>query len=463
MNPLARLGFLSPNGEACNGLVPVSGDISLLPIDQQVAIRDVGTLTDEDHVIDFVFFRTFSDGRSAHPAAYVIDNTSEKLSKGCLAEIHRRVWLQGHAPLLYVAWETRVDILSCAGSPAFWSDGEVQYSPSHRPLEIAAEVSEALDRFSARRLADGTFWEDPANSTLADADQNSHALLIKAVIETDRNLDGNKNPLLRRLLLIVILVKYLEDRNVFPSRGWFGNFSVGAENFFDVLERGTRDDVLKLLKALEDRFNGDVFQLPQSDGIALMDKDLRHFATLVRADTLARQQNFWKLFNFRYIPIEVISHLYQHFAQPDKGAIFTPPFVVSLMLDYAMPYNQLQALPRILDPTCGSGAFLVTAFRRLINQRRSAIGWQSLDVDALKFLLKSCIFGIEIQKEALHLTAFNLALAICDALQPEIIWNTLTFDLLTAPDGNLRAGDFFQVCHDKALGEFDLIIGNLSQ
>ena len=46
---------------------------------------------------------------------------------------------------------------------------------------------------------------------------------------------------------------------------------------------------------------------------------------------------------------------------------------------------------------------------------------------------------MELQEEAVHLTAFSLALAICDALQPNVIWEKLRFDKLVGT--NLQISD----------------------
>jgi hypothetical protein len=58
----------------------------------------------------------------------------------------------------------------------------------------------------------------------------------------------------------------------------------------------------------------------------------------------------------------------------------------------------------------------------------------------LKSILRQSIFGVELQEEAVHLTAFSLALAVCDALQPKVIWKELRFDKLVGT--NLYAKDF---------------------
>jgi hypothetical protein len=458
MSTVLETLHFTPTG-SLPGLVAVGGE---LPgrIEEQYAIWQARDIRE----IDYVFFRRFADGRSSQAAACVVDNSDDHLNEAQLAELHRRLWLNGFSPLLYIAWQTRVDVLSCARGPDFWKGSKITYRPAEK-IEIARQISFALDddkqsRFSAFRLSDGTFWDDPANSGLAQFEKAAHRQLIHAVVETDEQVDGPNQPVLRRLLLLTILIKYLEDREVFP-KDWFNQFQAGATCFFDLLRQGSPVTVRKLLAELERKFNGDVFELPETEQCLTVEA-LRHFADLVEGKTLGSQRYLWEQFSFRHIPVEVLSHLYQHFAQKGKGAVFTPPMVATLMLDYVMPYRGLTGQERVLDPTCGSGIFLVGAFRRLVHLWQSKNNWEKPDVATLKRILKQSIFGVELQEEAVHLTAFSLALAICDALQPKVIWEELRFDKVVG--ANLQIGDFSEwlksrlenAKHDR----FDVVVGN---
>ena len=428
------------SGRSFPGLVSVRGKRERLGLDEEVAIRRADAIGD----IDYVFFRRFSDGRSSQVAACVIDNHDSRFSERELAGIHQKLWWNGGAPLLYVGWQTRVDVLSCARGPDFWKQGDSLDYSTAETIETAGEISGALqslrERFSAARLSNGTFWEDKRNANLAEADKAAHRRLIRAVVETDLELEGEKNPLLRRLLLLVVLIKYLEDRNVFPD-GWFGRFCKGSATFFEVLRGGSPENIRSLLDALENKFNGDVFCLGESGQHRLTAAELKRFAELVEARTIKTQRYLWATHSFEHIPVEVLSHLYQRFAQPGKGAVFTPPFLATLILDYVLPYERLTGREMVLDPTCGSGVFLVGAFRRLVHHWQSQHAWRRPDVATLKEILKRSIFGVELQEEAVRLAAFSLVLAVCDALQPNVIWRDLRFDKLKG--SSLFSGDFF--------------------
>jgi hypothetical protein len=171
--------------------------------------------------------------------------------------------------------------------------------------------------------------------------------------------------------------------------------------------------------------------------------------------------HLWKQYSFNYIPVEVLSHLYQHFAQKGKGAVFTPPLVADLMLDHAMPYSKITGQETVFDPTCGSGIFLVGAFRRLVHHWQSQNEWARPSVGRLKKMLKASIFGAEFDPSAADVAAFNLALAVCDALQPNVIWHHLKFDKLIGE--NILVGDVFENLEQiqKIAGDgFTTILGN---
>lgn len=453
---------LAPGAEpTVPGLVPVrQEDRAVADIAERSAVAQAVGIGD----IDYILFRRFADERSSQVSAYVVDNRDGQFDNQRLAQIHKKVWLNGAAPLLYVGWQTRVDVLSCARGPDFWKNGTYKYAPAEQ-IMVAAQVSRALEekqrRFSAFRLSDGTFWDDPANTSLARAEKAAHRRLINAVVEADQDVKGEKYPVLRRLLLLTVLIKYLEDRGVFPD-DWFHKHQKNAGSFFEVLKHGTAEKLRGLLQCLEQKFNGDVFTLPEDGGSRLSDKELHRFAELVESRTIHGQRYLWEQFSFKHIPVEVLSHLYQRFAQKGTGAVFTPPFLASLLLDFALPYDRLTGSERILDPTCGSGVFLVGAFRRLVHHWQHQNRWAQPDVNTLKRIIKQSIFGVELQEDAVHLTAFSLALAVCDALQPNVIWRDLRFDRLVG--SNLLVGDFFEQKERLPLmggkDGFSLVIGN---
>ncbi len=123
MVSLSAIDFSPLRGASVPGLVRIRGKRETLAVAEEAALR----IADGIEGLDYVFFRRFSDGRSSQIAAYVIDNADEHLDDSALAEIHKEVWLNGVAPLLYVGWPTRVDVLSCTRAADFLKNDVLRY------------------------------------------------------------------------------------------------------------------------------------------------------------------------------------------------------------------------------------------------------------------------------------------------------------------------------------------------
>ena len=86
---------------------------------------------------------------------------------------------------------------------------------------------------------------------------------------------------------------------------------------------------------------------------------------------------FFFAYRFEIIPIELISSIYEAFYNAEKGtdqnqeAHYTPIELVEYLLSKALPRDILEKNPSILDPACGSGIFLVEAFRRIVRFRQA--------------------------------------------------------------------------------------------
>ena len=447
-----------------DGLIPVSEN---LPDDIPLAEKRIihQTLKISEY-IDFIFFRRFSknDVRTSQAVAYIIDNSTRKLTYEAIARLHHTLWLNGTVPLLYIDYDEKVDIFSCSAEPVAKKAKNWNYLPMKTILENTTEVNEQIKRFSASKLADGTFWEDGRNKDYINTKKSAHNVLLDKIKRADREIDGKNNPIARRLLLVTLLIKYLEDRGVFyTEKDFFSKYAKDAKSFYDVLVNGTIDNLEALFANLESKFNGDIFNIKKDVNEQITQSLVRQIVNVVRADSDANNQlYFWDLYNFEHIPIEVISHIYQYFTGKKQGAVFTPVLLVNLMLDQVMPFEMLRGDEKIFDPTCGSGIFLVSAFRRLIYiNRYKNTNW--LNPQNIVKLLKNTIFGVELSEEAASISSFSLALAVCDALQPDIIWNRLKFEKLIGQ--NIFTGDFGEkgieaLKASKTENGFDIILGN---
>jgi len=421
-----RVQWLNDLGEAVTGLA-VDGLVSVFGYKrdgrppEEVAIMEKA----ETYGAHAVFFEAGRNGAPdvAQAFIFVSDGPADDADFG---KLHKRLWSWGGVPLLYRKTPGVIQLFRCAHKPDFVSaTGEIICKPV-KTLRIAAEISND-PWWDATQLRNGTLWDDPAVcKEMLSARKAAHKRLIDAVKELSADLNEEgilRKHLRRRLLILSLLISYLEERGVFPP-DYFGQFLKGASRFFQVLANGRA--LVNLLEALEERFNGHVFILEAGDRDALKDNgQLARFARLVEAKQEKNGQlTLWELYSFKDLPVELISHIYQLFVNDTATAVYTPPFLVRLILDEALTWERLDRLHAkneiILDPACGSGVFLVEAYKRLVLHWRSRNGWTQPSKAILKGLLKK-VHGIDVEAGAIELAAFSLCLALCDALEPETI------------------------------------------
>src|SRR3546814_8763533 len=75
--------------------------------------------------------------------------------------------------------------------------------------------------------------------------------------------------------------------------------------------------LVRLLEALEERFNGHVFRLTDDERAALAaSTELTRYARLVEGyEDSTGQLSPWRLYSFRDLPVELISNIYQLFVK----------------------------------------------------------------------------------------------------------------------------------------------------
>ncbi|MBL7134712.1 MAG: N-6 DNA methylase, partial [Phycisphaerae bacterium] len=317
------------------------------------------------------------------------------------------------------------------------------------------------------QLRTGTLWDDPeVCKDLLSGRQAAQKALIKAVRGLYQELNDEgilPKPLQRKLLILSVLIAYLEAREVFKG-GFFARFLPGADEFFEVLADGPA--LVRLFEHLEERFNGHVFILSDEDRQTLRaSRQLARFAHLVEARReRTGQLTLWKRYSFADLPVELISHIYQLFVKDTAVAVYTPRFLVRLMLGEVLSWERLDRLEEndevILDPACGSGVFLVEAYKRLVLHWRSRNDWKRPSQTILKKLLTKRLRGVDKEEGAVELAAFSLCLALCDALEPkEIRASVKLFPPLK--EKTVHTGCFFEAREQGKVKErVGVIVGN---
>lgn len=90
-------------------------------------------------------------------------------------------------------------------------------------------------------------------------------------------------------------------------------------------------------------------------------------------------------------------------------------------IDFWTKYREAVKNIKIVDPACGSGAFLITAFEYLLNYNNylddkifDLTGVKDLFSDTTKEILQNNIFGVDLNKESVEITKLSLWLKTAD-------------------------------------------------
>tara|TARA_R110002124_G_scaffold74589_6_gene200177 strand:+ start:1038 stop:3932 length:2895 start_codon:yes stop_codon:yes gene_type:complete len=412
-----------------------------------------------------VFFEAGRHGRPSVAQAFIFLSTGPP-DDDAFAELHKRLWSWGGVPLLYRKTPGLVQLFRCAHGPDFVSsDGGLVCNPIET-LILASKIASTEAWWDAGQLRNGTLWDDPAVCTrMLSSEKSAHRQLIKAIRGLNNDLASKDllgPDLRRRLLILSLLIAYLEERSVLLP-DFFAQYLPGASRFFEVLGNGPA--LVQMLRDLEARFNGHVFSLSDGERSELAGTDqLDRFAKLVEGHEEANGQlTFWKLYSFRDLPVELISHIYQLFVVNTDSSIYTPPALVRLVLEETLSWPVLDRLIErdevILDPACGSGVFLVESFKRLVLHWRNRHHWKRPNDQDLRGLLQH-VHGVDLDQGAVELAAFSLCLALCDALEPEDIRSSV--NLFPILDGHtVHHSCFFEAKEDNLLPErIGVIVGN---
>lgn len=271
----------------------------------------------------------------------------------------------------------------------------------------------------------------------------------------------------------VLFVSYLEHRQIVSD---VYRTERGVGSLHALVARSDCNSIVNLIERLRKDFNGDFLAHGDEQDLdpitpwhTLTDEGfhvLNQF--LSRVDLATGQGSLWN-YDFSFIPVELLSGLYESFLtskeQEAAGAYYTPRHLATLAVHQAFMESPDPLSETIFDGACGSGILLTTAYRRLIALHEARAGRQ-LGFGERGEILKRQIFGGDINPMACRVTAFSLYLSLMEGLDPADILLAQARDgvkLPTLRNSNLYAGergDFFSTSHPLASYKFSLAISN---
>lgn len=410
-----------------------------------------GLLHGQDGIqVDAVF-----DVDGVPTVCFVASNTSNPDEDALVQAIRERAWNQNLVSIVLVisekgAWAT----------PA---------SKSNVPVAvIAPNEASPTGRFSVADVQSGDIYK--RHSDWFEAESRVDRKLLSNIDAAVQALvkNGLEKKSAQLLMAQILFVAYLEHRGIVGNEY---RQSRQVESLFDLVTSRHHQGIFKLFECLKDDFNGDLLEpeeshktwenLPKSSFVTLSD-------FLGYVDLRNDQFEFWR-YDFRYIPVELISGIYESFLAEDKrdvGAYYTPRHLAVLAVDQAFSQSHDILAEKVYDGACGSGILLTTAYRRMLAVAEAKAGDQLPFAERIA-LLQQNIFGSDINESACRVTAFSLYLSVLENLQPADITKLTSQGESKLPTLNNRniyrgeSGDFFSDKNPLASGQkFTLFLSN---
>lgn len=364
--------------------------------------------------------------------------------------LYEQVWCMARPQLLFLATPGQLSAFDLTKPPP--RPGEELFG-CNRLIAVAtslAEVQSNLSAFHREHLETGaSFGEDRFTDSLNRSDR---ALIrdLKTVRQQLKNVaSGTRAPELKHLHSLIgraIFIRYLEDREILLP-AYFERIATGTRRWAQLLEQPptapsldprfaklrfprallSKDFTYALFEALAEDFNGDIFPIDDDERDRITQQHLDRLRGFLLGDTSDQDNLFFFAYRFDVIPIELISTIYEEFYSDESGSTrshashYTPPSLVEYVLTQTLTPDILAQRPRVLDPACGSGIFLVESFRRMVRYLSGQQNGRRVSAPQLRRLLRDQIAGIDINEEAVRVAAFSLYLAYLHYQEPREI------------------------------------------
>jgi len=319
-----------------------------------------------------------------------------------------------------------------------------------KPLDAVcnvADVATALNAYHRQQIESGRLFEEKHFGDFKRRRRADRSLIMDLRIVREelmkKGLKGKNLKYAHALIGRSIFIRYLEDRGIL-TRKYFLNVAGNKKAWLSILDSepdkayaepymgkiyylkvlSDNDFTYTLFHQLAQDFNGDMFPEDQDERRTVKQEHLDLLQSFLRGDTGLQRKLFFWAYKFDIIPIELISSIYEEFysvqngERKSTGTHYTPSALVDFLLSQTLTTERLANNPRILDAACGSGIFLVESFRRIARYRVHQQNGRRLDARQLRKILRDQIRGIDINEEAIRISAFSLYLALLHYQEP---------------------------------------------
>jgi hypothetical protein len=326
-----------------------------------------------------------------------------------------------------------------------------------------------LSDFSYEKLLTQSFWDEHLTSK---RHKNIYHTFLSNIKETRDYLKNHANLsgiVCNRLIGRLLFIRYFIDRKIqFKKEDGSCFFDNNKEKFANIIK--DKNELYSFFKYFKDKYNGDLFPVSEEEMNTVTTEHLTILSILFQGGEFSLhnkklyiQESLFDVYDFSIIPIELVSSVYESFmGEKQKGSIkeknkafYTPFFLADFVLEntlgkYIRNAKEIDFTCPVLDPSCGSGIFLVEALRKII-ERKINIKTETLNRQELWNCVLKNIFGIDIDAEAIDIAIFSIYVTVLDYISPAEISENFKFE-------NLKGTNFFNADFFDTDNKFNQIL-----
>lgn len=332
--------------------------------------------------------------------------------------------------------------------------------------------------------------KNPINKQLLQDMIHFREVLSKDIVRNnqDKNLTQDDiDETVQRILDRLIFIRNAEDRGLEENQ-----LQSNVRQWYAKGKGHLVKEISRIYKDYDDKYNSKLFAHHLCDDLYIENEALQEVI-----EGLNQSKDNSYRYDFSIIESDVLGNIYEQYLgnilkstpkrakleeskthRKEQGIYYTPSYIVDYIVKNTVGEFIKTHTPeeihkvRILDPACGSGSFLIRAYKELENYWKKQYGTQETlkyDEDKRFYsmkveILKNNIFGVDLDPKAVEIAQLNLLLQISERghrlplLQNNIkVGNSLIDDPSISDRAFKWEEEFPEIMKE---GGFDIVIGN---
>ncbi len=330
--------------------------------------------------------------------------------------------------------------------------------------------------------------KNPINKQLLQDMIHFREILSKDILKNNQHKhlsQDNLDESVQRILDRLIFIRNAEDRGLEENQ-----LQSNVRQWYAKGKGHLLKEISRIYADYDKNYNSKLFAHHLCDDLYLENEALQEVI-----EGLNQSKDNSYRYDFSIIESDVLGNIYEQYLgnilkstpkrarlesskthRKEQGIYYTPSYIVDYIVkntvgEYIKTHTPEEIRKvRILDPACGSGSFLIRAYKELENYWIKNSDFAQLTLDSEEFyskkveILKNNIFGVDLDPKAVEIAQLNLLLQISERKQIlPLLQNNIKNgnSLIDDPSVSVNAFKWEEEFPDiMKKGGFDIVIGN---